>query len=285
MKKSILLTTLLLFMFLGCTKTPITGRNQMIMMNSDEEMKLGLDTSKEILEHSRLSRDKEVTELLKRVGKNIALVTNRDYNTTNYQWEFNLIDNPKEANAFCLPGGKIFVFTGIFSYMDSDDELAAVIGHEVGHALARHGAERKSSATLSKIGVEALQVLNELDDKKSRIEKDADNQWTEKMAQRWIMLPHSRTQEYEADHIGLVLSAKAGYNPNAALRFWEKFSALKSNRPEYTSTHPTAKHRIEKIKELIPSVMPYYEASEKKNISKVKEVKKFIPLAVPFFKD
>ena len=284
MKKRIFLL-LLPLLFLACTKTPITGRNQLIMMSADEEMKLGLETSKEILENSRLSRDKEATEVLKRVGNNIAVVTNRDYNTTNYQWEFNLIDNPKEANAFCLPGGRIFVFTGIFRYMDSDDELAAVIGHEVGHALARHGAERKSSATLSKIGVGILQVLNELDDKSTRAQKDESNKLTEHMAQRWIMLPHSRTQEYEADHIGLVLSAKAGYNPNAALRFWEKFSALKSNRPEYTSTHPTAKHRIEKIKELIPSVMPYYEASKKKEVKKLEKVKDFIPLAVPFFKD
>jgi predicted Zn-dependent protease len=93
------------------------------------------------------------------------------------------------------------------------------------------------------------------------------------MVGRWIMLPHSRTQEYEADHIGLVLSAKAGYNPNAALSFWKKFSAQKSNRPEYMSTHPTPAHRIEKIKELIPKVMPYYEASKKQSTQKIEEKK------------
>ena len=273
MLKRVIGAILLALFFIGCTKTPITGRSQMIMMDADEEMKLGLETSQEILKNTRLSRDKEATAIVKRVGENIARVTNRDYNTTNYKWEFNLIDNIKQANAFCLPGGKIFVFTGIFRYMNSDDELAAVMGHEVGHALARHGAERKTSATLSKIGAGILKVLNELDDKKTRAQKDEDNRATDYMVGRWIMLPHSRTQEYEADHIGLVLSAKAGYNPNAALSFWKKFSAQKSNRPEYMSTHPTPAHRIEKIKELIPKVMPYYEASKKQSTQKIEEKK------------
>ena len=285
MKKRLIVAILLALFFIGCTKTPITGRNQLIMMSADEEMKLGLDTSEQILKDTRLSRDKEATAIVKRVGKNIAEVTNRDYNTTHYEWEFNLIDNIKQANAFCLPGGKIFVFTGIFKYMNSDDELAAVIGHEIGHALARHGAERKSSANMSKIGAGILKVLNELDDKKNRAQKDADNKNTDYMVNRWIMLPHSRTQEYEADHIGLVLSAKAGYDPRSALNFWKKFSEQKSNRPEYMSTHPTPIHRIEKIEELIPSVMPYYEASQKKSVQKIEKVKGFIPTAIPFFKD
>jgi len=285
MKKRVMVAILLLLFFVGCTKTPITGRNQMIMMSADEEMKLGLDTSRKILKNTRLSKDKEATAIVKRVGKNIAEVTNRDYNTTDYQWEFNLIDNMKQANAFCLPGGKIFVFTGIFKYMKSDDELAAVMGHEIGHALARHGAERKSSATLSRIGAGIMKALNEVDKKKTRAEKDADNKNTDYMVSRWIMLPHSRTHEYEADHIGLVLSAKAGYDPRGALSFWKKFSAQKSTRPEYLSTHPTPIHRIEKIEELLPSVMPYYEASQKRSVQKIEKIKPFIPSTIPFFKD
>ena len=285
MKQRIIVAILLGLFFIGCTKTPITSRHQMIMMSADEEMKLGMETSQEILKETRLSRDKEATAIVKRVGKNIAKVTNKDYNTSNYEWEFNLIDNDKEANAFCLPGGKIFVFSGILKYMENDNELAAVMGHEIGHAVARHGAERKSSATLSKVGAGILKVLNELDTKRSRSEKDADNQNTDHMISRWIMLPHSRTQEYEADHIGLVLSAKAGYDPKYALSFWEKFSSGKTNRPEYMSTHPTPIHRIEKIETLIPSVMPYYESSQKKDVQKIKKVRSFIPLAIPFFKD
>jgi len=285
MKQRVVVTLLLGLFLMGCTKAPITSRHQIIMMSVDEEMKLGMETSQEILKNTRLSRDKQATAIVKIVGENIAKVTNRDYNTSNYKWEFNLIDNDKEANAFCLPGGKIFVFTGILKYIKNNHELAAVMGHEIGHALARHGAERKSSATLSKVGAGVLKVLNELDDKRSRIEKDADNKNTDYMISRWIMLPHSRTQEYEADHIGLVLSAKAGYNPKYALSFWEKFSIGKSNRPEYMSTHPTPIHRIEKIEALLPSVIPYYESSQKKSVQKIEKVKSFIPLAIPFFKD
>ena len=285
MQQKIMIAILLGLFFIGCTKTPITDRHQIIMMGADEEMTLGMETSEEILKNTRLSRDKKATAIVKRVGENIAEATNKDYNTSNYKWEFNLIDNDKEANAFCLPGGKIFVFTGILKYIENDNELAAVMGHEIGHALARHGAERKSSATLSKVGAGVLKVLNELDDKRSRIEKDADNQNTDYMVSRWIMLPHSRTQEYEADHIGLVLSAKAGYNPKSALSFWKKFSLGKSNRPEYMSTHPTPAHRIEKIEALLPSVIPYYESSQKKSVQKIEKVKSFIPLAIPFFKD
>lgn len=282
----ILLVVSILFslLFMGCSKAHVTGRNQFIMMDADEEMQLGLDTSQEILKSVRLSADKEVTALVKEVGVNIARVTNRDYNTTAYQWEFNLVDNRKQANAFCLPGGKIFVYTGIFRYINTTDELAAVIGHEVAHALARHGAERKSSATLSKVGGGILKVLNALDDKKSWAEKEADDKNTDYMLSRWIMLPHSRTHEYEADHIGLVLSAKAGYNPKAALSFWKKFSINKSTRPEYMSTHPIPAHRIEKIEELLGSVLPLYEKSNKQTTKKIEKVKRFIPTKIPFFK-
>jgi predicted Zn-dependent protease len=285
MSKRVFGTILLILLFIGCTKTPITGRHQMILMSNDEEIQLGLSTSKEILKNVRLSRDKEATAIVKEVGRNIAKVTNHDYNTSNYQWEFNLVDNNKQANAFCLPGGKVFVFTGILKYIANTDELATVMGHEIAHALARHGAERRTSATLSKIGAGILKVLNELDNKKSRAQKDYDNRATDYMVSRWIMLPHSRTQEYEADHIGLVLSSKAGYNPESALEFWRKFSVQKSNIAEYMSTHPTPEHRIEELIKLIPKVKPYYEASQKTKTKKINRVKEFIPTAIPFFKD
>jgi len=283
-KQEILWVLLGVTLFSGCTKAPITGRNQLIMMSADEEMQLGLETSKEILKNIRLSNDKEATAMVKEVGENIAKATAKDYNTSNYKWEFNLVDNLKVANAFCLPGGKIFVYTGILKYMNSNSELAAVMGHEVGHALARHGAERRSSATLSKVGAGILKVLNALDDKKSWAEKQADDKNTDYMVSRWIMLPHSRTHEYEADHIGLVLAAKAGYNPKSALSFWKKFGSEESARPEYLSTHPTASHRIEKIEELLPEALSFYEKSDKQANKKIEKVKAYIPTAIPFFK-
>lgn len=276
-----MLGAILALLFIGCTKAPITGRNQLIMIDRGEEMKLGYQSAQQVLKKEKISNDRQKTAMVKKVGKRIAKISNQK----NFKWEFYLIDNEKQANAFCLPGGKIFVFTGIFKYMKSDDELAAVMGHEIGHALARHGAERKSSATLSRIGAGIMKALNEVDKKKTRAEKDADNKNTDYMVNRWIMLPHSRTHEYEADHIGLVLSAKAGYDPRGALSFWKKFSAQKSTRPEYLSTHPTPIHRIEKIEELLPSVMPYYEASQKRSVQKIEKIKPFIPSTIPFFKD
>jgi predicted Zn-dependent protease len=174
----------------------------------------------------------------------------------NYKWEFFVIDNNKEANAFCLPGGKVFVYTGLFKYIANDAELAAVMGHEIGHALARHGAERMSRGILAQTGGEVLQtvMVGRGNPQNTAMVMEAFGIGT----QLGVTLPHSRTQEYEADHIGLVLMAKAGYNPNAALSFWNKFARSGQTPPEYLSTHPAPANRIATIRKLIPKVMPLY---------------------------
>jgi predicted Zn-dependent protease len=253
--KKVISAGILALLFIGCSKAPITGRNQLIMINQSQELKLGFQSAQEVLKKEKVSRDPQKNAMVKRVGQRIANVTGQ----SNYVWEFFVIDNDKEANAFCLPGGKVFVYTGLFKYVASDDELAAVMGHEIGHALARHGAERMSSAQLTQMGGQVLGAV---------MQGRGNPQNTAAVMQAFgigtqlgIALPHSRTQEYEADHIGLVLAAKAGYNPQSALTFWEKFAKDGQTPPEYLSTHPAPANRINKIRALIPKVMPLYNAN------------------------
>ncbi len=252
----IIAIVILALLFIGCTKAPITGRSQFIMVSPQQEMALGLKSAQEVLKTEKISTNPQQNAMVKRVGERIAAVTGQN----NYAWEFFVIDKDDEPNAFCLPGGKVFVYSGIFKYVSSDDELAAVMGHEIGHALARHGAERMSRGQLTQATGQILDAI---------MQGRGNPQNTAMVMQAFgigsqlgVMLPHSRTQEYEADHIGLVLMAKAGYNPQAALNFWQKFARSGKTPPEYLSTHPAPQHRIEQIKALLPKVMPLYRASK-----------------------
>lgn len=251
--KTVILASTLSFLLVGCTKAPITGRNQLIMLDSKQELALGYQSAKEVLQTQKISKDATKTAMVNRAGQKIALATGK----SDYAWEFFLIDNDKEANAFCLPGGKVFVYSGIFKYASTEDELASVMGHEIAHALARHGAERMSQSQLTAMGGQILQsvMVGKGNAQNTALVMQAFGIGS----QLGIALPFSREQEYEADHIGLILSAKAGYNPNAALTFWEKFAKDGSNGPEYLSTHPAGANRITKLKTLIPSAMQYYK--------------------------
>jgi predicted Zn-dependent protease len=258
--KQIVAGAILALLFIGCTKAPITGRNQLIMVSPQQELALGYASAKEVLQQEKVSTDPQMNAMVKRVGERIARVATANYPIAkNFAWEFFVIDNPEEANAFCLPGGKVFVYSGLFKYVANDAELAAVMGHEIGHALARHGAERMSSGQLAQLGGQILGAV---------MQGRGNPQNTAMVMQAFgigtqlgVMLPHSRTQEYEADHIGLVLMAKAGYDPRAALTFWEKFAKDGQTPPEYLSTHPAPQHRIAKLRSLLPKVIPIYEAS------------------------
>jgi len=260
--KQIITAAILALLFIGCTKAPITGRNQFIMVSPQQELALGYESAKQVLQSQQVSHDVQKNAMVKRIGARIAQVASSQYPTAkNFSWEFFVIDKDDEANAFCLPGGKVFVYTGIFKYAANDDELAAVMGHEIGHALARHGAERVSSGQLAQFGGQVLGTV---------MQGRGNPQNTAAVMQAFgigtqlgVMLPHSRTQEYEADHIGLVLASKAGYNPRAALTFWEKFSKDGKTPPEYLSTHPAPANRISKIKGLLPKTLPLYEASHR----------------------
>lgn len=259
--KQIVMGVILALFFIGCTKAPITGRNQLIMVSPQQELALGFESAKQVLQKERVSNDPQKNAQVQRIGKRIAMVTEKLYQT-NFEWEFFVIDNEEEANAFCLPGGKVFVYTGLFKYAANDAELAAVVGHEIAHALARHGAERMSAGQLQQVGGQVLGAVMQSQGV-SAPNTNAAMQAFGIGTQLGVMLPHSRIQEYEADQIGLVLSAQAGYDPRAALSFWEKFGASGETPPEYLSTHPAPANRISEIKALLPKVIPMYEATQR----------------------
>ncbi len=246
MKRSLIFAISLLF-FLGCgmTKTPITHRTQLMMISPAEEIAMGEKSYREILAKSKLSTNKKEVERIRRIGRRLAKASGKNYN-----WEFNLIDEDK-VNAFCLPGGKVVVYRGILKVAKNDDQLATVMSHEIGHALARHGAERMSmqmaTQTVQKLGNMVLGAT--IGTANSKLINMAYNIGT----QYGVLLPYSRKHEDEADEIGIILMNKAGYNIYEALKFWENMKALKNGQevPALLSTHPSDESRIEHIKKVI----------------------------------
>jgi predicted Zn-dependent protease len=240
------------FMY-ACSQAPVTGRSQLMLVSPEQERALGLNAYENILKKERVSQDQVLNKMLQKVGWRIANVAQRP----DFNWEFKLIENDRVANAFCLPGGKVFVYTGILKYTEDKTGLATVIGHEVAHAMARHGAERMSLTLLAQLGETAMQVA--LRTQSANAMRVFDSAYG-LAANVGVMLPYSRTQEYEADHIGLILMARAGYDPRGALGFWERLSKEKSapSPPSFLSTHPTDYDRIAKIKDLLPEALEYY---------------------------
>lgn len=245
-------------LFVGCSQAPITHRGQIIVTSSSKELALGKKMSNKILKRSKISKNQKAIKMVNEIGMRLVEVVNRDYNTTNYSWKFTVIDNQWRANAFCLPGGSVFVYSGLFPYIDNRDELAVVLGHEIAHALARHKVERKAHLAISDFTTDIMKLLVFLDPSTIKGQKRRDQERVTKLIDEWITLPHSRTQEYEADHIGLVLCAKAGFNPQASISFWKKFPQQSAIKPEYASTHPSPLNRIKRIEELMPSLLLLY---------------------------
>jgi metalloendopeptidase OMA1, mitochondrial len=236
---------------LGCETVPYTGRRQIQLVSADEEAQMGVRSYQEITGKAALSTDGQNNATLQRVGSRIAAVTD-----LKYQWEFKLIADDKQANAFALPGGKVAVYTGILPITRDEAGLAAVLAHEIGHVLARHGGERLSQ----QMGVQTVtQLLAGM---------ASSNPATVQLvsaalgagASVGVLLPWSRQQESEADHLGLILMAKAGYDPHAALDLWKRMAeAAKGQRPsEWLSTHPSEATRIERIQGWLPEAMQYY---------------------------
>jgi len=249
---------LVMTMLLRCATAPITGRQQFILIPQSQEIALGLKSYQEILSQSKLSEDKETVDMVNRVGWRIARVTSRDYAIAkDYAWEFNVIDDEKTPNAFALPGGKIAVYTGILKYTQNEAGLATVMAHEVGHALARHGAERMSHYLLAQLGQVALNVA--MHDQSPEV-LAAVNVGYGVGTTVGVLLPFSRVEESEADHIGLILMAKAGYNPREAVLFWERMAKAGGKKPPvFLSTHPADEKRIAQIKAWLPEALTYYQ--------------------------
>lgn len=250
----IALTTALLIgaggLLAGCETAPITGRSQFIIMSPSQATQMGVQAYQQILSKAKLSTNQDYINRVRTIGRRIADVSGQP----DLQWEFNVIED-KRPNAFALPGGKVAVHTGLFTVAKDDNQLATVMAHEVGHAIARHGSERVSTQMAVQLGLAGLGA--------------AAGQEYEQMvnlaagaASLGIILPHTRSQEAEADHIGLILMARAGYDPRAAVPLWENFKKAGGERPpEFLSTHPAPQSRINRIRELLPEAMAIYRKS------------------------
>ncbi len=242
----------LLLSLSACRTTPITGRSQLILMSEPQEIAMGFSSYKTALSEAKLSTDRARVAQVRRVGERIAAVANRP----DYQWEFNLIEDDKMVNAFALPGGKVAVYTGILKVTQDDAGLATVMSHEIAHAIARHGGERMTTGMLAQLGQAALNAgLSGKDPETVRSFNNAYGLG----AQFGVLLPFSRNQESEADQIGLTLMARAGYDPKAAIAFWQRMSKVGQNDvPEFAATHPSDATRIRKIREWLPEAESEY---------------------------
>lgn len=240
----------------GCVTTPETGRSAFIVTSEQEENQMGREAYAQILAKEKESTDVRLKNMLQRVGSRIAKASNHP----EYKWEFKLIES-KEANAFCLPGGKVAVYTGILPYARNEAGLAAVLGHEVAHATARHGGQRITMALGTQVGLAALQ---EIIGGKPSTQKNLLFAALGVGAQVGAVLPFSRGNESEADEIGLIYMARAGYDPREAPAFWARFAKLSEGAPpKWLSTHPPSNERQQALQNQIPKVMPEYERSPK----------------------
>ena len=240
----------------ACTSAPYTHRSQLMLVSAEEESKLGATAFKEVLAKNRVEPSPTVNRPVEEVGTRIARVAERP----DYKWRFVVIDDPKQVNAFCLPGGKVAVYSGIFPIAQDTNGLAVVMGHEIAHALARHGAERMSQGLAAEAGGTLLgAVLGPSPTANAVLAAYGVG------AQVGVLLPFSRTQESEADHIGLILMARAGYDPHGALAFWQRMERAASggSPPEFLSTHPSHGTREQQIQAWLPEAMRYYDAGSR----------------------
>lgn len=236
----------------ACAHAPYTGRRQLLFSSEGRETRMGYQAFEQIKRQYKLSRDPDTNALVTKVGRRIADAAHRP----DYRWEFVVFEG-KEANAFCLPGGKVGIFTGILKYTKDEAGMATVISHEVAHALARHAGERLSQSMLAQAGGIGLgAALGGV----GSLAGTAIMQGYSLGAQLGILLPYSRTQESEADRIGLILMAKAGYDPAQALEFWKRMMTHEKGAklPQFMSTHPNDASRRRELQEFLPEARKYY---------------------------
>jgi predicted Zn-dependent protease len=259
---------LLMLCAAACTQVPITGRNQMLLMSNQEVNTMSFQAYGEFLAEHKLSANAEQTAMVKRCGVRIQRAVEQYFAEKNmsshldgYQWEFNLVESD-EVNAWCMPGGKVVIYTGILPIAQDEAGLAVVMGHEIAHAVANHGNERMSQGMLVNLGAAALgEAMAEQPEATKTM-------WMAALgmgANLAFLLPYSRLHESEADRLGLVFMAMAGYHPGEAFKFWERMAALKQGQgpPEFLSTHPADATRIANLKRLAAEeALQYYKATQ-----------------------
>ncbi len=237
----------------GCRTTPITGRRQMLLVPETQEISMGITAYQETLAEESPSANPQLIELVNRVGQRIAQVADRP----DYQWEFRVVASP-QMNAFCLPGGKVAVYEGILPVCQNEAGLAVVMSHEIAHALARHGGERMSQTyVVDGVG----RALDYFSSNREQITRERIAKAYGVASQYGVILPYSRKHESEADHMGLILMARAGYDPGEAPKFWERFASMQTGeRPiEFLSTHPADYRRAEDLRKLLPDALETYQ--------------------------
>ncbi len=250
----------------ACYTNPVTGRRSLVLLSQGEEVTLGQQSFSDIRKKEKVSTDPAYNARVTRIGQRIAQAVGNEL--PDAKWEFVVFDSP-ELNAFALPGGKVGVYTGLLKLAENDAELATVMGHEIGHVIARHGAERMSEALL-------ISGLGEVAGAVVEAKTDTGNRQLFDLAYGGLatvgrVLPHSRNNESEADRMGAVYAARAGYDPRAAITFWQKMVSQKqasekgggkaSSVSALLSTHPADEKRISDLKALMPQVVPLYEAN------------------------
>lgn len=258
MKRLVFLVLLGLVVW-SCASAPYTGRRQVILVSEGQEVSLGDDAYKHALRDSVISHNPDAERLVRKVGERIAAAANKP----EYKWEFTVINDPEMVNAFAVPGGKVAVYTGIFGPMRDEAGLAVVLGHEVAHALARHPAERMSQGLLLQLGGVGLGVA-----------LGKNPAMANQVLQAYgivggvgVALPFGRSQETEADRIGLILMAKAGYDPRVAIDLWQRMESVEKKDgaqgrpPEFLSTHPGYETRLQNIRSFLPEALSYYQPS------------------------
>jgi predicted Zn-dependent protease len=252
---------------LSCATVPVTGRRQLIVVPNSTMLSMSFQQYDEFLKNNKLSNNDVQIQLVRTVGRKIQKAVEQYFSQENmsdalknYDWEFNLVESP-EINAWCMPGGKVVVYTGILPITKHETGLAVVMGHEVAHAVAKHGNERLSHGVATQLGGMGLTIALQKEPEKTR------QLWMNAFGigtQFGVILPYSRLHESEADHLGLIFMAMAGYHPQEAVGFWERMAEIKGVKapPEIVSTHPSDETRIRKIKESLPTAMQYYEKSK-----------------------
>ncbi|MCI1720663.1 MAG: M48 family metallopeptidase [Bacteroidales bacterium] len=247
----------------SCGTVAVTGRKQLMLVSDEDVLSLSNKSYKEYMDTAKVSTDKKNTEMVVRVGTRLANAVEEylkanglESECKNFAWEFHLVQD-KEANAFCMPGGKIVVNEGLLPITQTESALAVVLGHEIAHAVAKHSAERMSHQILTNYGASALGVI--LSGQSAATQ--AVSQAVYGLGANYgVMMPFSRKDESEADHMGLIFAAMAGYDPQVAVPFWQRMQAAGTKVPEFFSDHPSDANRIAQIQKELPEAMKYYNA-------------------------
>ncbi len=247
----------------ACATVPLTGRRQLSLIPDNQMNAMSFQQYDQVLAESRLSTNTEQTAMIKRVGSRIQKAVEeylaqqgQSSHIDGYAWDFNLIESD-QVNAWCMPGGKVAFYTGILPICEDETGVAVVMGHEIAHAIAEHGAERMSHSMMVQMGNVALSeaVKNEPEETQALY-----NQAFAVGAQYGAMLPFSRQHESEADHMGLIFMAMAGYNPREAPVFWQRMASMGGQKsPEFMSTHPSDDTRVRQLNEWMPEALTYFQ--------------------------